>query len=73
MVISIGLSDAERKLAEEYAVSHSISVEEAFKRALFERIENEYDISMAEEAYKEYDISDKKSRPIEELWKELDL
>ena len=46
---------------------------EAFKMALFERIEDEYDIAVADEAYKEYVDSGKKSRPIEELWGELDL
>jgi hypothetical protein len=44
----------ERKLAESYAKLHSISLSEAFKRALFEKIEDEYDIAVAESAYKEY-------------------
>ena len=37
------------------------------------KIENEYDIKIANEAYAEYIKSGKKSRPIEELWKELDI
>jgi len=73
MDISIRLTDEERKLAEDYAKRHSISLDEAFKRALFERIENEYDISLADDAYNEYVVSGKKSKPIKELWKELDL
>ena len=52
---------------------HSISAGEAFKRALFEKIEDEYDIVIADEACKEYEDDGKKSRPIEDLWKELDL
>lgn len=36
-------------------------------------IEEEYDIAVANEAYNEYEKSGKKSRPISELWKELDL
>lgn len=51
----------------------SMSLEEAFKQALFERIEDEYDIAVAAEAYAEYERSGRKSRPISELWKELDL
>ena len=43
------------------------------KCALFERIEDEYDIAVAAEAYAEYEMSGRKSRPISELWKELDL
>ena len=37
-----------------YAKLHSMSLAEAFKRALFERIEDEYDIAVAGEAYQEY-------------------
>ncbi len=73
MAFSIRLSEQEKKLAESYAKLHSISLAEAFKSALFEKIEDEYDVTIAEEAYNEYLASGKKSRPIEELWKELDL
>ena len=51
----------------------SMSLEEAFKQALFERIEDEYDVAVAAAAYAEYEMSGRKSRPISELWKELDL
>jgi len=73
MAFSIRLTDEEKALAESYAKIHAISLGEAFKRALFDRIEDEYDIAVANEAYKEYVDSGRKSRPIEELWKELDL
>ena len=73
MAFSIRLTDEEKRLADSYAKVHAISVGQAFKRALFERIEDEYDITVAEEAYEDYVKSGKKSRPIEELWKELDL
>ena len=73
MAFSIRLTDEEKSLAESYARLHSLSVGEAFKRALFEQIEDEYDISVAEESYDEYVKGGKKSRPISELWKELDL
>ena len=73
MAFSIRLSDEEKHLAESYAKLHSMSVGEAFKRALFEKIEDEYDITIADDAYNEYLKSGKKSRPIQELWKDLDL
>lgn len=38
-----------------------------------EDIEEERDIALANEAYAEYESGGKKSRPISELWKELDL
>lgn len=73
MVFSIRLTGEEKALAESYAKIHAMSLGEAFKKALFERIEDEYDITVADEAYKEYLDSGCESRPIEELWKELDL
>ena len=54
MSFSIRLTDTEKALAESYAKLHAISLGEAFKRALFEKIEDEYDIGLAEEAYAEY-------------------
>lgn len=50
MAFSIRLSEEERKLAESYARLHAMSLGEAFKKALFERIEDEYDLVIAEEA-----------------------
>lgn len=54
MAFSIRLTAEEKSLAESYAKIHAISLGEAFKRALFERIEDEYDITIADEAYREY-------------------
>ena len=73
MAFSIRLTEEERKLADSYAKIHSVSIGEAFKRALFEKIEDEYDIAVADEAYDEYVKGGKKSRPIGEFWKELDI
>ena len=73
MCFSIRLSSEEKRLAESYARLHGVSLGEAFKQALFERIEDEYDVAVAAAAYAEYEMSGRKSRPISELWKELDL
>lgn len=73
MGFSIRLTEEEKALASSYAKLHSISVGEAFKRALFERIEEEYDIAVADEAYEEYVKDGEKSSPITDLWEELDL
>ena len=72
MAFSIRLTEEERNLAESYARLHSFSLSEAFKRALFERIEDEFDIAVAESAYKEYVDSGRKSTPIQDFWRELD-
>ena len=50
-----------------------MSLGEAFKRALFDKIEERYDIVIGEEAYKEYVDNGKKSRPFSELKGELNL
>ena len=73
MFFSIELSEEEKSLAESYAKLHSIPLNEAFKRALFQQIEDEYDITVAAEAYDEYVKNGCKSRPVARLWEELDL
>lgn len=73
MAFSIRLSEEEKNLANSYAQLHSMSLAEAFKSALFEKIEDEYDAKVAEEAYQEYVDSGYQSRPFEELEKELGL
>ena len=73
MAFSIRLTEEERKLADSYAKLHSMTVGEAFKRALFDRIDEEYDRSVYVEAYNEYVKNGKKSRPIADLWKETGL
>lgn len=72
MSYSIRLTAEERSLAESYAKLHSLSVGEAFKKALFEKIEDEYDLAVAEEAYDEY-LSDPKTYSHEEARELLDL
>ena len=73
MSFSIRMSKEEKELAKKYARFHSMSLSEAFKKALFERIEEDLDIVAGEKAYDEYLRSGKKKRPIEELWEELDI
>ena len=72
MSYSIRLTSEEKALAENYAKIHSISVSEAFKRALFERIEDEYDVRIAVEAHREY-LDDQESFTHEQAKALLDL
>ena len=73
MAFSIRLTEEEKNLATSYAKLNSLSLGEAFKKALFEKIEEEYDIVIAEESFKKYIDSGKKSRSFSELKKELGL
>ena len=54
MAFSIRLTKEEETLARRYAALMGISMGEAFKQALFEKIEDEYDIAVGEAAYKRY-------------------
>ena len=73
MAFSIRLTDEEKQLADSYAKLHAMSVGEAFKQALVEKIEDEYDVAVADEAYQDYLKSGKKCRPVGDLWKDLGI
>ena len=70
MSFSIRLTDTEKALAESYAKLHAISLGEAFKQALFEKIEDEYDIALAEEAYEEY-LANPTTYSHDEFWHDV--
>ncbi len=69
MIIPIHLAPEELALAERYAARHGLPLEEAFKQALFEKIEDEHDLAAADEAYQGY-LADPKTYTHEEV-KEL--
>ena len=68
MAFSIRLTDDEEKLARSYAALLGISMGEAFKQALFEKIEDEYDIAVADAAYKRY-LENPKTYSLDEVMK----
>ena len=72
MVISIRMTEEEKQLEDAYARLNGISLSEAIKRAYFQKIEDEYDIALADAALKEYE-KNPKTYTLEELMKELGL
>lgn len=72
MSFSIRFNDEEEKLFKSYAKLHGISLGEALKRALLEKIEDEYDIALAEKAHNEH-IKDPETISHEDLMRELNL
>lgn len=72
MSYSIRLDNDEEKLFKSYTKIHGVSLSEALKSALIEKIENEFDLEVANIAYQEYLDSGKECRPIEELWEKID-
>ena len=73
MTISVRLNNEDTELFGKCAEMHNMSLSDLIRNDVLEKIEDEYDISIADEAYNDYVKSGKKSRPISELWKELDL
>ena len=63
MSYSIRFTDEERKLADSYAKLHGITLGEALKSALFEKIEDEYDIALYQKVKKEFEISRETKSP----------
>ena len=67
------MTTEERTIAENYAKLHGINIAEAFKRALFEHIEDEYDLKLFEEYEADKAKGNVKTYSHEEVWKEFDL
>lgn len=73
MAFSIRLTEEEKALAASYAKLNSLSLGEAFKRALFEKIEDEYDTAVGDRAYKRYLDGGEKTYTMEEMLEILEL
>ena len=71
--ITIRINDNEEEVLNRVAAIYGMGKSSLLKRLAFEKIEDEYDISIFEayEAKKAAGLIS--TRPIEELWKELDL
>lgn len=71
-VVSVRTNEEETKLFKSYATLHGISMSEAYKRALLEKIEDEFDVAeMAEEMEKF--SKNPKTHSLEELRKAYGL
>jgi RHH-type transcriptional regulator, rel operon repressor / antitoxin RelB len=54
MTISLRLAEEESNLIKSYAALHGISVSELVRQAVLERIEDEYDLQIFDEAMKKH-------------------
>lgn len=48
-------------------------VDEAIKRAFFERVEDEYDIALADAIHQEMIDNNEETEAIEKVWERLDI
>ena len=71
-VLSIRMSDEEYRALEKYAKVKSISMNQAMKQAFFEKLEEEFDIELFDQAYAEY-LKDSKTYSVDEVIKELGI
>ncbi len=71
-VTSIRLTEEESALIRSYCKIHGISVSDALKRAIIERIEDEFDLAEFEAAEERYE-KNPKSYLLDEVRKELGL
>ena len=71
-VTSVRLTDEESNLVKSYCAIHGISLSDALKRALIEKIEDEFDLREYDAAKKRYD-DNPVSYSLDEVRKELGL
>lgn len=72
IAVSIEMSEEEARIFEDYAKHHNVSVSDAMKSALLEKIEDEYDAADLLEAVERFE-KEPKTHSLEELRKENGL
>lgn len=72
MAISVRLTVEEESLIREYAAVHNLSVSELVRKSVLEKIEDEHDLQLYQEALDEYLVKPK-SYSLDEVEKELGL
>lgn len=72
-VISLRLNDKEEKLLKEVADFEGLGLSSYLKKIIFERLEDEYDLKLAEEAYNRHVKNGSKTINFEDLAKELEV
>lgn len=71
--ISLRVPEEELDLFKNYARIHNTSLSSIIRNTMMDRIENEYDMKVFAEYEEEKANGTLKTRPISELWKDLDL
>lgn len=70
-VISLRLNENEEKILREIADFEGIGLSSYLKKIIFERLEDEYDLKIANEAYKKHIENGSKTVKFDDLVKEL--
>ena len=72
MNIKVKITREEKCLAKAYAKAQRIPLDKAVKKVFFERIEDEYDMAIADMALRKYE-NNPKTYSLEEIKKEIGL
>lgn len=72
-MISLRVPEKELNIFKSYAKHNNSTLSEIIRITMLERIEYEYDVKVFEEYEKEKERGVLKTRPINELWEELEL
>ncbi|SFE23393.1 type II toxin-antitoxin system RelB family antitoxin [Peptostreptococcus sp. D1] len=71
--ISLRVPETELDIFKAYAKHNNTTLSEIIRVAMLEKIEDEYDLKVFEEYETEKQAGTLKTRPINDLWKELEL
>ncbi|MGP1349245.1 MAG: type II toxin-antitoxin system RelB family antitoxin [Stomatobaculum sp.] len=71
--ISLRVPEDELNIFKAYAKHNNSTLSEIIRNTMLERIEDEYDLKVFADYEAEKEAGTLKTRPISELWKEIDL
>ncbi len=71
--ISLRVPKSELDIFKSYAKHNNTTLSEIIRVTMLEKIEDEYDLKVFEEYETEKQVGTLKTRPINDLWKELEL
>lgn len=72
-VISVRVSDQEQEMLTKVSAIYGCGLSSLMKKLVFEKLEDEYDLQVIAEYEKKKANGTLKTRPINELWAELEL
>lgn len=70
-IISLRLNENEEKILKEVSEFEGLGLSSYIKKIIFEKLEDEYDIKLADKAYKNYLATGKKTTSFDDVVKEL--
>lgn len=71
--VSVRLNEEEERAFSAYATIMGMPLSTLFKKLMEERLEDEFDLKIAEDFAKRQDAGEVETRPIDALFQELDL